>query len=215
MAYPTRSLKYPLRVLLLADPTETLPGAVKECDTIHKELAKIDGIKENLEYRSGAEIKLDKLLRDLSNFDLVHYAGHAKFVDNNPSESGWEINPDREEYLTASMMAAMNAPPIVFANACESGTQAIRQSYQIEIFGIASGFLMGGIKNYIGTFTYVNDVTSIDFAVEFYKKLVTQGETVGSSLRHARKFIYDKYGENHILWASYMLYGDPEFKLNI
>ncbi|NVM28895.1 MAG: CHAT domain-containing protein [Candidatus Helarchaeota archaeon] len=217
MSYPTRSLQYPLRVLLLADPTETLPGAVEECNKIHKELSKIDGIKENLEYKSGKEIKLDKLMRDLTNYDLVHYAGHAKFNKRNPSESGWEINPDRKEYLTASMMAAMNAPPIVFANACESGTQAVEKKlfYQGEIFGIASGFLMGGIKNYIGTFTYVNDVSSIDFAVQFYKKLITQGETVGSSLRHARKFIYEKHGEAHILWASYMLYGDPEFKLNI
>ena len=216
-SYPTRALEYPLRVLLLADPTENLPGAVKECDKIHGELSKIDGIKENLEYKSGKEIKLDKLMKDLTNYDLVHYAGHAKFNKRNPGESGWVINPEKNEFLTASMMAAMNAPPIVFANACESGTQAIEKkpSYQSEIFGIASGFLMGGIKNYIGTFTYVNDVSSIEFAVEFYKKLITQGETVSSSLRHARAFIYDKYGENHILWASYMLYGDPEFHLNI
>lgn len=217
MSYPTRSLQYPLRVMLLADPTETLPGAVKECDKIHKELSKIDGIKENLEYKSGKEIKLEKLLKDLTNYDLVHYAGHAKFNKRNPNESGWEIDPEHKEYLTASMMAAMNAPPIVFANACESGTQAVAKklTYQSEIFGIASGFLMGGIKNYIGTFTYVNDVSSIDFALEFYKKLIMQGETVGSSLTHARKLIYEKYGKEHILWASYMLYGDPEFKLNI
>ncbi|MHA1267526.1 MAG: CHAT domain-containing protein [Candidatus Helarchaeota archaeon] len=217
MSYPTRSLQYPLRVLLLADPTETLPGAVKECDSIHKELSKIDGIKEHLEYKSGPEIKLDKLYNDLREFDLIHYAGHAKFDEKNPSESAWVINPEKDEYLTASMMAAMNAPPIVFANACESGTQALeeKQSYQSEIFGIASGFLMGGIKNYIGTFTYINDVTSIDFAVEFYKNLIKQEETIGSALTKARNFIYEKYGENNILWASYMLYGDPEFKLNI
>ncbi len=217
MSYPTRILEYPLKVLLLADPTETLPGAVKECDKIHNQLSKIDGIKEKLEYRSGTEIKLDRLLSDLKNYDLVHYAGHAKFNRKNPAESGWEINAERNEYLTGSMMAAMNAPPIVFANACESGTEAIgkEQRYQGEIFGLASGFLMGGIKNYIGTFTYVTDEISVDFALEFYKKLISKDETVGSSIRHARRSIYDKYGENQILWASYMLYGDPEFKLNI
>jgi len=216
-SYRTRSLQYPLRVLLLADPSETLSGALKECEAIHKELSKIDGIKENLEFKSGAEITLNKLLKDLTYYDLVHFAGHAHFDEKNPNESGWEINPEKKEYLTASMLAAHTAPPIVFANACESGTQATgeQKRYQSEIFGIASGFLMGGIKNYIGTFTYVNDITSVEFAVEFYKKLVTQGETVGSSLRQARKLIFDKYGADHILWASYMLYGDPEFKLNI
>jgi len=115
------------------------------------------------------------------------------------------------------MMAAMNAPPIVFANACKSGTQTIGKEgkYHGEIFGIASGFLMGGIKNYIGTYTYVNDKTSVDFAVEFYTNLIQKTQTVGSSLRQARKMIVENYGINEILWGSYMLYGDPQFKLNI
>jgi O-acetyl-ADP-ribose deacetylase (regulator of RNase III) len=215
-SYRTRVMEYPLRVLILADPTETLPGAEQECNKIYTELNKIDGIKENLEYKSGTEIKYNKLLKDLTHYDLVHYAGHAYFNDEDPSKSGWEINPDKKEYITAETIAAMTAPPIVFANACESGTQAIQgeHQYQSEIFGIASGFLMGGIKNYIATYTYINDVSSIDFAVEFYKKLVA-GETIGKSLRHSRQNIFSKYGEDEILWASYMLYGDPEFRLKL
>ncbi|MHA1230218.1 MAG: hypothetical protein ACTSRP_17985 [Candidatus Helarchaeota archaeon] len=74
---------------------------------------------------------------------------------------------------------------------------------------------MGDVKNYIGTFTYVNDITSVEFAIEFYKKLVIQGETIGSAFRYALQIIFDKYGSDHILWASYMRYGNPEFKLNI
>ncbi|HUY00234.1 MAG TPA: CHAT domain-containing protein [Candidatus Deferrimicrobium sp.] len=211
----SKPLSYPLKVLLLADPTESLPGAIKECNKIRDSLSKIEGIE--LTYKKGKEIELTSLLEDLENYDLVHYAGHAFFDKENPSESGWKIDLETDEVLTASMMAAMNAPSIVFANACESGTQSLgkEKKYQGQIFGIASGFLMGGIKNYIGTFTYVNDVSSVDFAVEFYKNLVQKRETVGSSLRQARKFIIKKYGKEDILWASYMLYGDPQFKLNI
>ena len=66
--------------------------------------------------------------------------------------------------------------------------------YQGEIFGLVSGFLMAGIKDYIGTFTYVNDKTSVDFAIEFYKNLINKEETVGSSIRQARKLIGEKYG---------------------
>jgi len=213
-SYQTRSLEYPLRILLLADPTETLPGALKECEEIHKELSKIVGINENLELKSGSEITLNGLLKDFDRYDIVHFAGHAYFNKKEPDQSGWEINRAKKEYLTAAVMAEHAAPPIVFANACESGIEVTGEelrTYQSQIVGIASGFLMGGIKNYIGTFTYVNDKTSIDLAVEFYKKLVT-GETVGSSLRHARNYVFEKY-PNNILWASYMLYGDPEFKL--
>ncbi len=215
-SYRTRAFNFPLRALILSDPTETLSGAKKECKQIYDALSKIDGIKENLELKEGTEIKINKLLKDLTHYDLVHFAGHAYFDDKNPQKSGWEIDPAKKEYLTGEMMAAMNAPPLVFANACESGASAIEKPiFQSEIFGIASGFLMGGIKNYIGTFTYINDSSSVEFAVEFYRNLITEGETVGSSLRQARQLIFDKYGENHILWASYLLYGDPMLSLHV
>ncbi|MHA1751222.1 MAG: CHAT domain-containing protein [Candidatus Helarchaeota archaeon] len=211
----TRSLSYPLNVLLIADPTETLEGAIKECDAIYKALSKIDGI--NITYRKGKEVNTQLLFSDLTTYDLVHYAGHSYFNKNNPSESGWVIDIKTNEILKASDMALINAPPIVFANACESGAESIgdTKKFQSEIFGIASGFLMGGIKNYIGTFTYVNDDISIDFAIEFYKNLVSREHSVGSALRYARKMIVNKYGLNEILWASYMLYGDPLFKLHL
>ncbi|MHA1357533.1 MAG: CHAT domain-containing protein [Candidatus Helarchaeota archaeon] len=215
-SYRTRSLQFPLRVLLLADPTETLPGAREECSQIHDALSKIDGIKEYLEFREGTEIKMNRLLKDLTNYDLIHFAGHAYFDKENPKNSGWVINADRREFLTGEMLAAHTAPPIVFANACESGVAAVdERRFQSDLFGIASGFLMGGIKNYIGTFTYINDTSSVKLAVEFYKRLISEGETVGSALRHARQLIFDKYGESDLLWASYMLYGDPEFSLKV
>ena len=211
----TRQLTYPLKVLLIADPTETLDGAIKECEQINKALLKMDGIE--ITYRKGKEVEVDNLLIDLANHDLVHFAGHSFFNKEKPSESGWKIDIETGEVLTASMMAAMNAPPIVFANSCESAAQTtgIEKKYQSEIFGMASGFLMGGIKNYIGTFTYVTDDSSVDFAIEFYKNLISKDQTVGSSLRQARKFIINKYGIGEILWGSYMLYGDPQFKLKI
>ncbi|MHA1270056.1 MAG: CHAT domain-containing protein [Candidatus Helarchaeota archaeon] len=211
----SRPIKYPLKVLLIADPTETLKGALQECDKIYNELSQVDGIE--LTYKKGSEIEIDTLLLDLAKNDLVHFAGHSFLNKQNPSESGWIIDLDSNEVLRASDMALMNAPPIVFANACESGAQNIeeKRKYQNEIFGIASGFLMGGIQNYIGTFTYVNDDSSTDFAVEFYKNLIKEDNTIGSSLRFARKFIIEKYGIEEILWASYMLYGDPRIKLSL
>jgi CHAT domain-containing protein len=60
-SYRTRSLQFPLRVLLLADPTETLPGAKKECKEIYNALSAIEGIKEHLEFKEGTEIKMNKL----------------------------------------------------------------------------------------------------------------------------------------------------------
>jgi len=75
-----------LRELLLADLTETLLDAIKECNKIYNELSKPDGIKEHLEYKRGAEIKLNILSKDRTQYDFVHYAGHAYFDEKNICE---------------------------------------------------------------------------------------------------------------------------------
>ncbi|MBD3230323.1 MAG: CHAT domain-containing protein, partial [Candidatus Lokiarchaeota archaeon] len=209
----TRAINLPVRVLLVSDPTETLKGTIKECNQINDALMKIDGIE--VTYQKGKEIDVEEFKIDLASYDLVHYAGHAFYDEEKPSESGWVFSfADEEkgipdETLTAREMSGLNAPPIVFSNACESGTQSsgTEKKYQSEIFGIASGFLMGGIHNYIGTFTYVSDDPSVDLAVNFYENLISEKKSIGKSLRTARKFIIDKYGIDEILWASYMLYG--------
>jgi len=48
------------------------------------------------------------------------------------------------------------------------------------------------------------------FAVEFYSALM-EGATIGEAMRQARLFLIKEYGEDTIVWASYMLYGDPGF----
>ncbi|MCP4717217.1 MAG: CHAT domain-containing protein, partial [Deltaproteobacteria bacterium] len=72
-------------------------------------------------------------------------------------------------------------------------------------------FLVSGVQHYIGTFWEVIDEVSRDYAVSFYQNLVL-GESIGASVRNARAFLISKYGEENIIWATYVLYGHPGFK---
>ena len=49
--------------------------------------------------------------------------------------------------------------------------------------------------------------------MKFYERLRT-GKSVGEAIRLARNDLIKKYGEETILWASYILYGDPTFSYN-
>ena len=49
---------------------------------------------------------------------------------------------------------------------------------------------------------------SSTFAIAFYRALA-QGTGVGEALRRARQALAERYGEESVVWASYVLYGDP------
>jgi tetratricopeptide (TPR) repeat protein len=66
------------------------------------------------------------------------------------------------------------------------------------------------VRHYIGTFWEILDQPSSRFSLEFYKNLLS-GLGVGEATRLARQALIREYGEETIVWASYILYGDPTF----
>jgi hypothetical protein len=102
-------------------------------------------------------------------------------------------------------------PSLVFSNACHtghSGEWKLSVDYEEKIFGLANAFLLAGVQHYVGTFWEIPDETGHCFAISFYQNLV-QGATIGSAIQKARQRLIEKYGEDTIVWAGYMLYGDP------
>jgi hypothetical protein len=152
--------------------------------------------------------------KNLRDYDIVHYAGHADYHSENPSESGWLLKDGR---LKASEISAMGGlqpmPSLVFSNACQSGHSGewrIGEEDEQQIFGLANAYLLSGVQHYIGTFWEILDEPSSQFAKLFYGSL-SQGESVGEAVRKAREKLIEAHGEETIVWASYMLYGDPTF----
>ncbi|MCX6030471.1 MAG: CHAT domain-containing protein [Chloroflexi bacterium] len=196
----------PRRILLIADPSGTLAGARRECEIIAAALGALPNVQVKV---IGSEVQRSwDLLGEMSaGYDLVHYAGHARYDSADPSNSAWLL---AQGELTASDVASLSPPPrLVFSNACESGaTGAWRDgfTYEDKAFGLASGFLLAGVRGYIGTFWRVHDDASADLAVAFYRALL-DGETVGGALAQARQAVITRHGWGEIVWASYMLYG--------
>jgi hypothetical protein len=108
-------------------------------------------------------------------------------------------------------------PSLVFSNACQSGHTGewrIGEEYEQEIYGLANAYLLAGVQHYIGTFWEILDEPSGYFAKRFYSFLA-QGVKVGEAVRRARLELIDAYGEETIVWATYMLYGDPSFEFAV
>jgi TolB-like protein len=206
-----RAVKDALKVLLVVDPTESLPEAGAEADLLCTLLDGVEKIEVSL--LGGRQVRKIPLLAALQAHDIVHFAGHSHYDAENPSKSGWRLH---EGVLTAEEMSKLHRPPLlVFSNSCQAGVTAEWENgyhYEGQAFGIGSAFLLAGVRNYIGTFWVVHDDESVLFATEFYRSVVA-GLSLGEALLRARQAALAQHGGRGLTWASYMLYGDPAFVL--
>lgn len=205
-----RRLERPLKMLVLADPKGDLKGAYEEGKQIRDFMDRDrDVISASL--RSD-DITPDFIREKIRKFDLVHFAGHADYNPESPGKGGWRLTDGLITAQDISKMAGTAAmPALIFSNACQSARTeewGLKEHFQDEIFGLANAFILAGVKHYVGTFWEILDEPSRLFALEFYKK-VRSGMTVGEAVRQARMELINRYGEETIVWASYLLYGDP------
>jgi class 3 adenylate cyclase/tetratricopeptide (TPR) repeat protein len=208
----SRLLARPLRMLILADPENNLKGAyvegtlIRDCMDHNKDFI-------NASLRSG-HISLDFVRDKMRNFDIVHFAGHAEYNRQNPGNSGWRLTGGSLRARDITKMTGTAAmPALIFSNACQSARTEewfLKLRFAAEIFGLANAFLLAGVKHYVGTFWEISDEPSSRFALEFYRNLFSD-MTIGEAVRKSRLELIREYGEESIVWASYVLYGDPTF----
>jgi hypothetical protein len=205
-----RVLTPPLGMLVLADPCGDLQAAYDEGIRL-RDLTETRPDQVQVTFRS-AGVQTDFLKAKLRQYDLVHFAGHADFSDQHPRANGWRLGNGR---LTAEDIRRMagtgSMPALIFANACQSartGPHAARAAVQAHMFDMANAFLLSGVKHYLGTFWEIPDAQSAHFALSFYEGLLSGG-SVGAAVLAARRSSVARFGEETIIWAGYLLYGDP------
>lgn len=216
---PRRPLKadYKRRMLLVhSDPEGNLPAAAAEIDTIANALAgQVELVR--VDPPDATNAKLNAILMGRP-FDFLHYAGHAYFDNESPDQSGLQLKDGR---LTAEKIRLLSkGGSLVFLNACESGMVARDDAPQTvsylltnpkPVVGLASAFVYSGALGCVGSLWPIYDKPAADLAVNFYRNILA-GEPTGEALRRARAHIRDAY-PREITWASYVLYGDPTFRL--
>lgn len=201
-----------LNALFMANPTEDLPDAEKEVDTIITNLQGEKNIK--FQYLKGEDATIGSLLDMLESerFDIFHYAGHANFNTKYPEESIIKLY---DGDITAKYLLNLfeDIPPrLVFMNACESATTKDIEylEYEGKLTGIATAFISAGVDAYIGTLWPVHDSISSELSLTFYRRIL-KGEPIGFALKEIKKDIFERYGGSSISGAAFILYGSPNY----
>ena len=207
-----------LRVLLVVDPTEDLPGAAAEGAALLPLLAEHRAEVESL---AGAEATRDRLrgLLRSGRFDVLHFAGHGYFDPNRPGESGlllrrrrgparhgsrWHRRPAGAGVLQRLRSGARAAPQAARRAAGSAAVPTRRPSTSL-----AEAFLVGGVANFLGTHWPVGDDAALAFSTSLYPALLS-GRPLGISIRDARRAVQAKGSSD---WADYVHYGNASFVL--
>ncbi|MFH1888484.1 MAG: tetratricopeptide repeat protein [Candidatus Omnitrophota bacterium] len=209
-----RSLKATLKMLILANPNNDLRSAYLEGVYIKNQFDRRRN-EIGIDFKS-THIDTLYVKKNLRDYDIVHFAGHCEYDSNNPKNTGWVLSDGR--FTTADILAlgeSLSFPALIFSNACHSAkavTEIEDLDYHEKNYSLASAFLFSGVRHYIGTIWKVEDPVSLAFAREFYTHLI-KGNSVGECMRLSRLKLIKEYGIGTISWASYILYGNPDFAL--
>jgi len=210
----SRTLGRPCTMLILADPSGDLPAARQEALRIRDRMdSDRRRVAVSIKLR---EISLDYVRRYLRDYDCVHFAGHTEYVEGNSSLSGWRLADGIFSVQDiAHMRGGAPFPFLLFLNSCQSARTAlppVMEDYEEHCFGILHAFLESGVKQAVGTLWRIPDAPAQAFAVEFYD-LIGRGVSIGEALRSARLKMIREFGWESMIWAAYVLYGDPNVAL--
>lgn len=192
-------------MLLFGNPTGDLGGAALEVKTLEQNLK--GKIHSKILLKNEANRENFKENIKLKQFGIVHYAGHADFMESDPSLSVLIL---ADGPLTARELGLIRINnTLFFLSACETG-QA-KGTGGGEVFGIIRGLTLAGAQSILSTNWQVSDETQISLAVKFYENL-KKGMTAAAALREARRHNWEKY-KDVLDWASTTIYGNPLFNL--
>jgi len=206
-----RILRAPLSMLIVADAGGDLPAARREASELADAL---DGVSPfgRVTVLSG-DVNLRTFRDEFGRADVLHWAGHAHA--GRGAHDGLALH---DGVFTAAMAdqvrGRVDFPGLVFLNGCGShdGTARLAGGAEVDgLSGLAGALLLGGTRHVVGTLWDVRDEVARHFALAAYRELQRSG-TIGGALAAAREALVARWGEDSLLWASHVLYGDPTWR---
>ncbi len=114
--------------------------------------------------------------------------------------------PGREDgILTAYEISQMNLSntELVVLSACETGLGDIQGNE--GVYGLQRAFKIAGAKYLIMSLWAVNDLTTSELMIEFYRQWLEEKLDIPDAFRAAQLYMREKYPDAPYLWAGFVL----------
>lgn len=189
--------------------TRPLPGAEDEVKDIQKILPGKLGTGFLRDKANKENFRLNA-----PGYYIVHIATHAilekmdvmSYLQFYHGEEGRltlrELCVDYPDFFTGNTKIAV-------LSACETATSKnLSDPTGGEVLSLASAFLANRITVVIASVWSVDDASTREFMVSFYRNLLQDRKTVGNSLRSAKIGMIKSRYNHPYYWAPFVLYGD-------
>jgi CHAT domain-containing protein len=189
------------KLLLIGDPDGSLPGARKEVESIRQQSP---GAKSFI----GKQATLQNIMANAQGVNSLHLATHGVLDEDSPDLSYLLLeggNLTLPEIFTLPLKEA----DLVFLSACETNKGG---KNGLEYATITRAFVNAGTPSVVSTLWKVNDGSSKDIAINFYKKFSERGEKLTSLVVAQRTFLQNNQQTNlshPFYWAGFVLSGKP------
>ncbi|HET9526495.1 MAG TPA: CHAT domain-containing tetratricopeptide repeat protein [Pyrinomonadaceae bacterium] len=193
-------------------PLARLNGTRLEADQISK-LAKASGGQADVWLDLDAN-EDNVVTRDVSKYRIIHVATHGLLNAERPQFTGVVLslvgNKTHDGFVrTDEVFNLRLGSPLVMLSACETGLGKEKRGE--GVMGLTRAFMYAGAPTVGVSLWSVADKSTADLMTDFYKRLLTAGDTTTSSsaLRGAQlAMIADKKYSAPFFWAPFVLVGD-------
>ena len=195
----------PLRALVIGQPmpTETpvLPFADDEIAAVcshHSDRFQVTRLP-------GTEATADAVQDAFSRFDVIHFAGHAEAIPEDPLASAM-IMADDEGLAVGDMLARdMGTARFAVLSACE--TARAEDPLSDEIVNFPTALLQCGLSGVVGSLWTSHDRASAMMMEAFYREWQGRQAPPAEALRTAQKWTREHRFASPLFWANFVYVG--------
>jgi CHAT domain-containing protein len=196
----------PLRALAIGQPMPTtVTTFLKHADAEIAAVSSHHGERFEVTRLPGTEATADTVLEALSRFDVIHFAGHAEAIQEDPLASFMSMA--RDERLTVGDILARGIGTARFAvlSACE--TASVEDPLTDELVSFPTALLQCGLSGVVGSLWSSYDRPSPTLMYAFYREWQASSVPPAEALRRAQQWTRDHGFASPLFWAGFVCIG--------
>jgi hypothetical protein len=195
----------PLRALAIEQPeptaTRPLPSADAEIAAVHSH----GGEQFRVTWLPGTEATADAVREALSWFQVIHFAGHAVAVPEDPLASAMIMAHDQRLTVRDILASGIGAARFAVLSACE--TARAENPLSDEIISFPTALLQCGLTGVVGTLWAASDRAAAMVMEAFYQEWQGHGAHPAQALRRAQQQVRGGRFASPLFWAPFVYVG--------
>lgn len=153
----------------------------------------------------GTDATADTVRAALSRFQVIHFAGHAEAVPEDPLAGAMIMAQDQRLTVRDILASGIGAVRFAVLSACE--TARAENPLSDEIIGFPTALLQCGLSGVVGTLWPTYDKPAVVLMEAFYQEWQGNQVPPAQALRRAQQQVREARYASPLFWAPFVYVG--------